>query len=138
MKNETDLVAAKQRHLIVRHLSDQSAVDQQLTAARPVQAADQMQQRAFPRTALPHHRRERALGNLQRYTGKRGDPTLALLVNFANVGAANHEAAELTEQLDGRRTQSAGGLGLIFFQRGKIGADRRHQSVDVDAEINRS
>jgi hypothetical protein len=49
-----------------------------------------MQQRAFPGTALTHHGGERTPGNLQRHAGERRDLIVTLLVDLANVGAANH------------------------------------------------
>jgi hypothetical protein len=90
LEYKPDLVSAKQRHLIVCHLTDEPPVNQELPARRAVQPANEVHQRALTGAARPHNRDKRTFCDLQGDTCQRGDIVVALAVGFANVDAADH------------------------------------------------
>ncbi len=66
-----------------------------------------MQQRAFTRAARAHDNRERTLRDIQRDSRQSGDLVFALLVDFADVEAANHGIGDLGNTANFRRRNRA-------------------------------
>src|SRR5919109_1538191 len=66
LKDKADSSAPKKSDLIIRHLSNQALVHQQLAAGGPIQAADQMKESTLTGAAGPHDDREFSRGDVQR------------------------------------------------------------------------
>jgi hypothetical protein len=54
LENEADLLAAQTRQVVVGKLAHAPAIDANLTRCRPIQTANQIQQRRLAGTGRPH------------------------------------------------------------------------------------
>lgn len=89
LKNETDLVAAYARQRIVGEAAEARAVDRDLAGGGMIEAADQVEQRRFPRAGRAHDANHLPEADFEIDARERGDAALAIIF-FGDVRELNH------------------------------------------------
>ena len=126
LEDEADIGGAKARELALRQPVDALPGDMDLAARRPVDAAEQIEQRRLARARRPHHGDEVAARDGEVEVVEDRDRLLALDEALAQAGEANHRVSDAMSSpvrcSCSRCARSVRGRG--FLARGSGGASR--------------
>lgn len=90
LEDETDMLIPNPREVLLVHAADELALEFQGSGSRPVQATEDVHQRALPTSGCTGDAHERSRIDAQVHAGQRVHDRLAHLVFFSELIGSNH------------------------------------------------